>query len=174
MKNSEKLAAVMRFLQENNIKYVLNSKGEGHCNLWVPVHRIAIKMTGDDDALFYDTHRRTCFPLFIRTDETVEFVIEKVQNTIVKSMKKAQEQLLLKQEKAERKKKTAERIAKQAAKRRADKEVLHKKKAASMPRNISRNKSYDKDNVAIKPRRKRMRVRISHDWTSRHEKPSER
>lgn len=174
MENSKKLTAVMLFLHENNIKYVLNSKGEGHCNLWVPVHRIAIKMTGDDDALFYDTHRRTCFPVFVRTEETVEFVIEKVQNTIVKSMKKVQEQLLLKQEKTERKKKTAERIAKQAARRRADKAVLHKKKAESRSSRISIKKSYDKDNVAIKPKRKRMRVRISHDLTSRHEKPSER
>lgn len=159
MKNTEKLIAVMTFLQENNIKYVLNSKGEGHCNLWVPVHRIAIKMTGEDDALFYDTHRRTCFPVFIRTEETVEFVIEKVQNTIVKSMKKVQEQLLLKQEKAERKKKTEERISKQRAK----KEILLKKKAESRSNRILRNKSYDKDNVVIKPKRKRIRVRVSHD-----------
>lgn len=174
MKNSEKLTAVMRFLRENNIKYVLNSKGEGHCDLWVPVHRIAVKMTGKDDPLFYDTHRRTCFPVFIRTEETSEFVIEKIQNTIVKSMKKAQEQLLLKQEKAERKKKTAERIAKQAVKQGAEKEVLHKKKGASMSSHIPRKKSYDKDTVAINPKRKRMRVRIRHEWTSSHEKPSER
>ena len=117
MKNSEKLIAVMQFLRDNNIKYVLNSKGEGHCDLWLPVHRIAIKMTGEDDALFYDTHRRTCFPVFIRTEETAEFVIEKVQNTIVKSMKKVQEQLLLKQEKAECKKNTDERISKRRAKK---------------------------------------------------------
>lgn len=159
MKNSEKLTAVMQFLRENNIKYVLNSKGEGHCNLWVPIHRIAIKMTGDDDALFYDTHRRTCFPVFIRTEETAEFVIEKVQNTIVKSMKKVQEQLLLQQEKAKRKKKTEERISK----RRAKKEMLLKKKAVSRSSSISIKKSYDKDNMVIKPKRKRIRVRVSHD-----------
>ena len=159
MKNSEKLTAVMKFLQENNIKYVLNSKGEGHCDLWLPVHRIAIKLTGEDDALFYDTHRRTCFPVFIRTEETAEFVIEKVQYTIVKSMKKVQEQLLLKQEKADRKKKTEERISK----RRAKKEMLLKKKAASRSSRILRKKSYDKDNVVIKPKRKRIRVSVSHD-----------
>lgn len=159
MENSEKLTAVMQFLRENNIKYVLNGKGEGHCNLWLPVHRIAIKVTGEDDALFYDTHRRTCFPVFIRTEETAEFVIEKVQNTIVKSMKKVQEQLLLKQEKAERKKKNEERISK----RRAKKEMLLKKKAESMSSRISIKKSYDKDNVVIKPKRKRIRMRASHD-----------
>lgn len=159
MKNSEKLIAVMQFLRESNIKYILNSKGEGHCDLWVPVHRIAIKLTNEDDALFYDTHRRTCFPVFIRTEETAVFVIEKVQNTIVKSMKKVQEQLLLKQEKAERKKKTEERISK----RRAKKEVLLKKKAASRSSRILRKKSYDKDDVAIKPKRKRIRVSVSHD-----------
>lgn len=159
MENSEKLTAVMQFLRENNIKYVLNGKGEGHCDLWLPVYRIAIKMTGEDDALFYDTHRRICFPVFIRTEETVEFVMEKVQNTIVKSMKKVQEQLLLKQEKAERKKKTEERISK----RRAKKEMLLKKKAESRSSHISIKKSYDKDNVVIKPKRKRIRVRVSHD-----------
>lgn len=159
MKNSEKLTAVMQFLRENNIKYVLNSKGEGHCNLWVPIHRIAIKITGEDDALFYDTHRRTCFPVFIRAEETVEFVIEKVQNTIVKSMKKVQEQLLLKQEKAEHKKNIDERISKQRAK----KEILLKKKAESRTSRISIKKSYDKDNVVIKRKRKRIRVRGIHD-----------
>lgn len=167
MENSEqsKLVAVMRFLRENNIKYVLNSKGEGHCDLWVPVHRIAVKMTGKDDPLFYDTHRRTCFPVFIRTEETSEFVIEKIQNTIVKSMKKAQEQLILKREKAERKKKKKEMAEKRA--------VQVKKKSDERSSRILEKRSCDKEDVAIKPKRKRMRMRVGHDRTLLHEKPSE-
>lgn len=156
MKNSEKLIAVMQFLRENNIKYVLNGKGEGHCDLWLPVYRIAIKMTGEDDALFYDTHCRTCFPVFIRTEETAEFVIEKVHNTIVKSMKKAQEQLLLKQEKDEQ-------LAKQAAKRRAKEEDKYKKKTASKLKHTERMNVYDRESTAVKPKRKRMRIRIRHN-----------
>lgn len=154
MGNSEKLLAVIQFLRENNIKYVLNDKGEGHSNLWVPSYRIAVKITGKDDILFYDTHRRTCFPVFIRTEESIDFVIEKVQNTIIKSMKKAQNQILLKQGKEERKKKMKERTIKKTAKRRI------KKKSSNKSSRILKTKSYNKDDVTIKSKRKRMRIKV--------------
>ena len=154
MGNSEKLLAVIQFLRENNIKYVLNDKGEGHSNLWVPSYRIAVKITGKDDILFYDTHRRTCFPVFIRTEESIDFVIEKVQNTIIKSMKKAQEQLLHKQEKEERKKKMKERMIKKAAKR------GNKKKSSNKSSRILKTKYYNKNDVTIKPKKKRMRIKV--------------
>ena len=64
MKNETKLNRVKEFLDGNNIKY---------------------------SALFYETHHVGVHPIFIRNDETPKFVLEKVQNTIIKVMQKKQE-----------------------------------------------------------------------------------
>ena len=54
---------------------------------------IFIKISGDDDAKFFNRHKYY-YPIFIRDNETPKFVLEKVQNTIIKSMKEKQERLL--------------------------------------------------------------------------------
>lgn len=93
MKNETKLNRVKEFLDGNNIKYFTpkNSGKEGHSDLVLPSFRIYIKLQGEDDALFYENHHVGVHPIFIRDDETPKFVLEKVQNTIIKVMQKKQE-----------------------------------------------------------------------------------
>lgn len=102
MKNSIKLEKVKLFLDENNIKYEEREKRFGHSDLWIPKARVAIKIEGDDSMAFFETHNKTCCPVFIREDETLEFVIEKLQAAIVKSMMKQQQNLMRRMEKEEK------------------------------------------------------------------------
>lgn len=92
MKNETKLNKVKEFLDGNNIKYVTpkNAGKKGHSDLFLPSFRIYIKLQGDDDELFYKTHHIGVHPIFIRYGETPKFVLEKVQNTIIKIMQKKQ------------------------------------------------------------------------------------
>jgi len=92
MKNETKLKKVLKFLEENGIKYTESkNKGKaGHSDLVLPSFRIYIKLQGEDDALFYESHHIGVHPIFIRNDETPKFVLEKVQKTIVKCMQAQQ------------------------------------------------------------------------------------
>lgn len=93
MNNETKLNRVKEFLDGNNIKYVTpkNAGKKGHSDLVLPAFRICIKLQGEDDALFYKKHNIGVHPVFIRDEETPKFVIEKLQNTIIKVMQKKQE-----------------------------------------------------------------------------------
>lgn len=93
MKNETKLKKVKEFLDGNNIKYSVskNAGKKGHSDLVLPAFRIYIKLQGEDDALFYENHHVGVHPIFIRNEETPKFVLEKVQNTIIKVMQKKQE-----------------------------------------------------------------------------------
>lgn len=101
MKNETKLEKVKKFLDENNIEYVIpkNAGEKGHSDLFLPSFRIFIKLHGDDDELFYKKHHVGVWPIFIRDDETPKFVLEKVQNTIIKSMQIKQAILMKKNNK---------------------------------------------------------------------------
>lgn len=92
-KKERKLSRVKEFLDGNKIKYVTpkNSGKKGHSDLFLPLFRICIKLQGEDDELFYKTHHIGVHPIFIRDGETSKFVLEKVQNTIIKIMQKKQE-----------------------------------------------------------------------------------
>lgn len=97
MKNTTKLEKVKKFLDENGIKWhEPKKKGKrGHSDLVLPDFRIYIKVSGDEDQVFFEKHKdRNRYPVFIRDGETPKFVLEKVQNTIVKSMKRKQGILL--------------------------------------------------------------------------------
>lgn len=100
MKNETKLKKVQRFLEENGIEYHLPKKrGKfGHSDLTIPKFGIYIKLDGDDSRAFYERHHRGWkqFPVFVRDSDTPKFVIEKVQNTIIKSMTLEQNALLKK------------------------------------------------------------------------------
>lgn len=88
MKNETKLLKLKSFLDDNNINYIVPKKAGrmGHSDLVLPVYRICIKMQGDDDEVFYQRHKVGRYPVFIRKEETPKFIIEKVQNTIIKAM----------------------------------------------------------------------------------------
>lgn len=88
MKNETKLKKVREFLDENNIKYKTskNAGKAGHSDLVLPSFRIFIKLQGEDDALFYENHHIGVYPIFVRDADAPKFVLEKVQNTIIKVM----------------------------------------------------------------------------------------
>lgn len=129
MKNKTKLKKVIAFLEENNVKYRQHKNvWFGHSDVFLPDTRVAIKIDGEDRKRFYETHKGKCYPVFIRDEDTPKFVLEKVRNTIVKSMMKEQELLMRKKQKeenrrinAEQMKLCAERKAAKAAKKTAEK-----------------------------------------------------
>lgn len=130
MKNETKLKKVIVFLEENNIKYRQPKKVLFGCSdLFLPDTRVAIKIDGEDSVRFYETHKRNCFPVFIREEDTPKFVIEKVQNTIIKSMMKEQEMLMRKKQKEENRRINAEQM-KLCAERKAAKAAMEARKAA--------------------------------------------
>lgn len=86
-REEEKMQAAKVFLKENGIAYKENhfSKRCGiYIPLAVPAHRLAIRI-GDDEEFFLKT-RGKYYPIFIRESDDKEKVIEKVSNTIIKSM----------------------------------------------------------------------------------------
>lgn len=96
MKNGTKLKRVKEFLAENNIKYVVPKKSglPGHSNVVLPDLKISIKLSDGDDQKYYEKRHALFHIIFIRDKETTKFVLEKVQNTIIKTMKKMQEKLM--------------------------------------------------------------------------------
>ncbi len=94
MKNETKLEKVKKFLDENNIEYrARKNRKWGKSDLYLPAFGINIKLEGDDDSDFYKTTRRF-FPVFVRSADTPKFVLEKVQNTIIRSMQVKQAKLM--------------------------------------------------------------------------------
>lgn len=111
MKNETKLKKVIAFLEENNVKYRQHKNvWFGHSDVFLPDTRVAIKIDGEDRYHFYKTHKRRSYPVFIRDEDTLKFVLEKIQNTIVKSMLKEQELLMRKKQKEENRRINAEQM----------------------------------------------------------------
>lgn len=104
MTNQDKLEGLKKFLQENGLKYF--EKYRSHTfkvtmDLKVRKLRIAVFISDGDpkheNALVYATKRnrkyyfaRVYNPFFIRESDSMEFIIEKMQNTIIKRMMQAQ------------------------------------------------------------------------------------
>ena len=130
MKNETKLKKVIALLEENNVKYRQHKNvWFGHSDVFLPDTRVAIKIDGEDRKRFYETHKGKCYPVFIRDEDTPKFVLEKVQNTIVKSMMKEQELLMRKKQKEENRRINAEQM-KLCAERKASKAAMEARKAA--------------------------------------------
>lgn len=108
MKNETKLKRLMLWCDENGIEYRrYPCEGKkcqvwGHSNLFLPKYCVSVKLDGPDAEKFYQKHRRRN-PVFIRDEDTPKFIIEKVQNTIMKSMLNQQRQYIKQNEKAARK-----------------------------------------------------------------------
>ena len=92
--NEKKMEVIKSFLDENGIAYVENHKS-GRCGviipLAVPKHKVAVRIGDDQD--FYLKTRGVYYPIFIRDEDTKEKVLEKIQNTIIKSMKRGHDAL---------------------------------------------------------------------------------
>lgn len=96
MKNETKLKKVVKFLEDNGIEYKIpqNHGKTWHSDLVIPKFMIFIKIQGDYDQKFWEQHHRGRYPVFIRDTDAPKFVIEKVQNTIIKVMTKEQKRAL--------------------------------------------------------------------------------
>ena len=96
--NEQKLEAVKSWLSENNIAFKENhvTRAGLQMSLWVPKLFIAIHVGDDPDSVFYKKTYKWCHPFYIRSSETQDFVLEKLQNCCY-------EQMLFLQKKWERK-----------------------------------------------------------------------
>lgn len=86
MTNEEKLEVLKNFLKENNIKFYNGYNGKKLKilpDLYIPKHRIMVKISDANDQEFYNSVKYGWHPLFIRDEESVDFVIEKMQNLII-------------------------------------------------------------------------------------------
>ncbi len=94
MTKQEKLEALKAFLKENGFIFKENFKSrraKGVVNdLYVRRLHIAVHLSDEHDQEFYHATKRKCSPFFIREEESMEFIIEKMQNTIIKLMKRFQ------------------------------------------------------------------------------------
>lgn len=92
--NEQKLQVIRDFLKENNIPFEENHVSK-KCGVTIPLaikkHRIAVRFGDSQD--FYLATKGKYYPIFIRDEDTKAKVLEKIQNTIIKSMKKHQEVL---------------------------------------------------------------------------------
>lgn len=94
MTNKEKLEALKAFLRENDLEYEENFKSKlCKVDLMVTKHNIAVHLSDKDDQKFFLQCRRFHHPFFIRDDESLEFIIEKMQNCIIDRMQKQQRKL---------------------------------------------------------------------------------
>lgn len=91
MNNREKLEVLKKFLTENKIKFKENVNRRGqNIHLYIPKHQICVRLSDENDQEFYLKVHHGMHPLFIRSNETAEFVVEKMQNLIIDLMQRKQ------------------------------------------------------------------------------------
>lgn len=98
MKQEEKYNQVVSFLKENGIAYVENREIHG-VTLPLLIQKWMVVVHVGDNQEFYMKVRRNYKPVFIREEDSADFVLEKVQNTIIGAMKSEQEKLYGKRDK---------------------------------------------------------------------------
>ena len=89
MTNSEKLEALKAFLKENGIVFYNEFRTKKLAvmpDLYIPKHKIMVKLSDENDQKFFNAVKFRYHPLFIRDNETSEFIIEKMQNLIIDIM----------------------------------------------------------------------------------------
>lgn len=103
MTNKEKLEELKRFLDENSIKYHVVRKKGALRDLFVPKYCISVHISDDRDREFFE-HNRWYNPIFIRDEESADFIVEKMQSTIFRVLQFRQSNYEAHQRKLERKK----------------------------------------------------------------------
>ena len=90
MTKKEKLEALKAFLTENKIDFYndfCHRKYQVTPDLYIPKYRIVVKLSADDDQTFFEEVKHSFHPLYIRDEETAEFIVEKMQNLIISILK---------------------------------------------------------------------------------------
>jgi len=81
MSNQEKMNALMTYLKDQDIEFWVEvPSSRGVLPLYIPKHAIAVQI-GDNEE-WYSQLKNFVHPVFIRESDSVDFVIEKVANTI--------------------------------------------------------------------------------------------
>lgn len=100
MTNKEKLDEVVNFLEKEGIDFALRpEKVKRKSNLYIPKWKIGVKIEDENSQTYFNRHKRYIGIVFIRKNETVEFILEKLQTVIVKRMMAAQRKFLEKSSK---------------------------------------------------------------------------
>ena len=97
MTNKEKLDEVVKFLEKEDIDFVLRPESvKTKSNIYIPQWKIGVKVEDECSQDYFNRHKRFIDIVFIRESETVEFVLEKLQTVIVRRMMAAQRKFLKK------------------------------------------------------------------------------
>lgn len=89
----EKKEELKKFLTENKVKF-REDVPLRRCqvlvtgDLLVQPYNIAVHLSDEHDTEFFKAVRNKYKPFFIREDEAMEFIIEKMQNSIIERMQK--------------------------------------------------------------------------------------
>lgn len=93
MNSKEKLQLLKGFLKRNGLVFYEKFNGKMKTcapDLYIPKHRIMVKVSDEHDQPFYNEVKFRYHPLFIRETESGEFTLEKLQNLIIEIMKRKQ------------------------------------------------------------------------------------
>lgn len=93
MTNEEKLEKLKSWLDSENIEWRVPKRKGSRTSLVVDKFHMFIKVSDEHDQEWYLAHMAK-HPVFIRDNDSVDFVIEKVQNTIIKVMQAEQKQFM--------------------------------------------------------------------------------
>lgn len=99
VKNETKLQKLMAWLNENGIEYRAIEEWRGkfyrymRSDLFIPTYTVSVKIDDYQTQKWYQKHKARN-PVVIRDTDTPKFVIEKVQNTIIRVMQKQQKEHL--------------------------------------------------------------------------------
>jgi len=96
-----KLKVLTDFLKTERIYYCreyVNKSRNVVADVYIPANRIAIKVSQgkEKDDEFYKKVKYIWHPLFIRDNESEDFVLEKLQNLIIDIMKQSQKNYIKK------------------------------------------------------------------------------
>lgn len=102
MSKEEKLKAVKDWLNERNIEFRENHWSKS-CNVLIDIRvktpLLAIRVSKEDDEEFFHAVKLWYSPIFIRECESVEFVLEKIHNTVERRLAEIEK---MKQRKAQK------------------------------------------------------------------------
>lgn len=139
MTNEEKLEILKDWLNEHGYRFRSNCKSKT-LGVWMDIKitrpMIAIKATTskDEEQEFFKSVITRYYPFFVRESESMDFVLEKIQNCVVQSQKETERRIAKRRAKREylamiRANQEAKRLAKEASiKKHKRKRIVHYEK----------------------------------------------
>lgn len=95
MTNKEKLNEVVKFLNKEEIDFILRPEDvKIKSNLYIPKWKIGVKIEDENGERYFKSHKHYISIVFIRENETAKFILEKLQNVIIHKMMAAQRKYL--------------------------------------------------------------------------------